>query len=146
MMMNTAAANKSWNNKPQHKKSQEKLSKEQSGETLPSPSTLSNTKSGATKAQIVNPKTTNPPAGTKRNDLKVDIEYFKRNRKKSTIIPCCFQIDEVELLKFASAEYDKQKELEKQKSIFDRIMAYTSQNYNKQTNKFQPPINAYVGD
>ena len=50
------------------------------------------------------------------------------------------------MLKFASLEYDKQKELEKQKSIFDRIMAYTSQNYNKETNQFQPPINAYVGD
>ena len=30
--------------------------------------------------------------------------------------------------------------------MFDRIMAYTSQNYNKDTNKFLPPINAYVGD
>ena len=57
-----------------------------------------------------------------------------------------FKVNEADLLKFASLEYDKQKELEKQKSIFDRIMAYTSQNYNTHTNQFQPPINAYVGD
>ena len=56
------------------------------------------------------------------------------------------QVPEADLIKLATAQYDKQQELEKQKTIFDRIMAYTSQNYNKQTNKFQPPINAYVGD
>ena len=51
-----------------------------------------------------------------------------------------------DLIKVVTTEYDKQKELEKQKTIFDRIMAYTSQNYNKETKQFQPPINAYVGD
>ena len=53
---------------------------------------------------------------------------------------------EADLIKLATKEYDKQRELEKQQTIFDRIMAYTSQNYNKETNQFQPPINAYVGD
>ena len=53
---------------------------------------------------------------------------------------------EADLLKLATKTYDRQKELEKQRTIFDRIMAYTSQNYNKDTNKFLPPINAYVGD
>ena len=53
---------------------------------------------------------------------------------------------EADLIKLATKEYDMQRELEKQQTIFDRIMAYTSQNYNKDTNKFQPPINAYVGD
>ena len=53
---------------------------------------------------------------------------------------------EVDLIKKATRQYDKQREEEKQKTMFDRIMAYTSQNYNKDTNKFLPPINAYVGD
>ena len=53
---------------------------------------------------------------------------------------------EADLLKLATKTYDSQKELEKQRTIFDRIMAYTSQNYNKDTKEFQPPINAYVGD
>ena len=57
-----------------------------------------------------------------------------------------FQVAEADLLKLATKEYDKQREMERQQTIFDRIMAYTSQNYNKETNKFQPPINAYVGD
>ena len=56
------------------------------------------------------------------------------------------QVAEADLLKLATKTYDRQKELEKQRTIFERIMAYTSQNYNKDTNKFQPPINAYVGD
>ena len=50
------------------------------------------------------------------------------------------------MIKKATRQYDKQREEEKQKTMFDRIMAYTSQNYNKDTNKFLPPINAYVGD
>ena len=53
---------------------------------------------------------------------------------------------EVDLIKKATREYDQQRVSEKQKTMFDRIMAYTSQNYNKDTNKFLPPINAYVGD
>ena len=56
------------------------------------------------------------------------------------------QVAEADLLKLATKTYDRQKELEKQRTIFDRIMAYTSQNYNKDTKEFQPPINAYVGD
>ena len=53
---------------------------------------------------------------------------------------------EADLLKLATKEWDERRELEKQQGIFERIMAYTSQNYNEDTNKFQPPINAYVGD
>ena len=53
---------------------------------------------------------------------------------------------EADLLKLATKEWDERRELEKQRGIFERIMAYTSQNYNEDTNKFQPPINAYVGD
>ena len=65
----------------------------------------------------------------------------------STLCDCfIIQIPEADLIKLVTAEYDKQQELEKQRTIFDRIMAYTSQNYNKDTNKFLPPINAYVGD
>ena len=56
------------------------------------------------------------------------------------------QVAEADLLKLATETYDRQKELEKQRTIFERIMAYTSQNYNKDTKEFQPPINAYVGD
>ena len=56
------------------------------------------------------------------------------------------QVAEADLLKLATKTYDRQKELEKQRGIFERIMACTSQNYNEDTNKFQPPINAYVGD
>ena len=57
-----------------------------------------------------------------------------------------FKVADADLIKLVTAEYEKQQELQKQKTIFDRIMAYTSQNYNKDTNKFKPPINAYVGD
>ena len=53
---------------------------------------------------------------------------------------------EVDLIKKATRQYEAQREKEKQKTMFDRIMAYTSQNYNKDTKEFQPPINAYVGD
>jgi len=55
------------------------------------------------------------------------------------------EVADVDLIKKATREYDLQKVSEKQKTMFDRIMAYTSQNYNKDTNKFLPPINAYVG-
>ena len=49
------------------------------------------------------------------------------------------------LLRRVTSEYEKQRKLEKQQAMFNRIMAYTSQNYNKQTKKYEPPINAYVG-
>jgi hypothetical protein len=52
---------------------------------------------------------------------------------------------EADLLRRVSSEYEEQKKVEKQEAMFNRIMAYTSQNYNKLTRKYEPPINAYVG-
>lgn len=49
------------------------------------------------------------------------------------------------LLRRVTTQYDRQRKIEKQKAMFNRIMAYTSQNYNKRTKKYEPPINAYVG-
>ena len=48
------------------------------------------------------------------------------------------------LLQRVTSEYERQRKLEKQEAMFNRIMAYTSKNYNKQTRKYDPPINAYV--
>ena len=48
------------------------------------------------------------------------------------------------LLRRVTSEYERQRKLEKQEAMFNRIMAYTSKNYNKQTRKYEPPINAYV--
>ena len=52
---------------------------------------------------------------------------------------------EADLLRRVTSEYEQQKKVEKQRAMFNRIMAYTSQNYNKRTKKYKPPINAYVG-
>ena len=53
---------------------------------------------------------------------------------------------EADLLKLATKEWDERRELEKQRGIFERIMAYTSQNYNSKTRRYMTPINAYVGE
>jgi hypothetical protein len=52
---------------------------------------------------------------------------------------------EADFLRRVTSEYEQQKKIEKRQAMFNRIMAYTSQNYNKRTKKYEPPINAYVG-
>ena len=49
------------------------------------------------------------------------------------------------ILRRVSSEYERQMKLEKQEAMLNRIMAYTSKNYNQQRKKYKPPINAYVG-
>ena len=56
------------------------------------------------------------------------------------------QSKDKDLLRSATNAYDRQQTVEQQRAMFDRIMAYTSQNYNSKTRRYMTPINAYVGE
>jgi len=87
-----------------------------------------------TLANIRKPKVINKTSTVKKAKDSLQRRYFDQREPA-----------QADLLRRVTTEYENQRKKEKQQAMFNRIMAYTSQNYNKRTKKFESPINAYVG-
>ena len=89
--------------------------------------------------QVISDSSSSPNVASKLRKTKGSEDKFQRRYFNQ--VP-----QQADFLRRATSEYDRQKMLEKQQVMFNRIMAYTSQNYNQKKKKYEPPINAYVGN